>query len=74
MVVDLNATEPPYRYRDHEWHWLHSERASRPVISQWIKGNWYSPGEHGAITPQEMWRRGWLYLLPVSFPPGDWGC
>jgi|HubBroStandDraft_1064217.scaffolds.fasta_scaffold02120_11 hypothetical protein len=55
---EASETIPPPKYSEHEFHWLVAERAWSPVPSQWIRGYWYSPGEGGAISPAEMWRRG----------------
>jgi hypothetical protein len=58
---DGPATIPPRRFRDRQHHWLISERSSAPVISEWLDDRWFSAGERNAITPSEMYRRGWTY-------------
>lgn len=59
---------PPSKWMNHEFHWLHSERSSMPVVAQWIKMAWYAPGEAGPISPTEMWRRGWFWYAPARPP------
>lgn len=61
-------TRPPAKWADHEFHWLHSERASSPIMAQWIKLAWYAPGEAGPISPTEVWRRGWSWYAPARSP------
>lgn len=63
-------SEPPVKWRKHRFHWLHSERASGPAMSEWIDGFWWSAGEAKSITPVEMYRRGWDYWMPVALPAG----
>jgi hypothetical protein len=65
------ATQPPKEHRHLQHHWLKSERASQPVISEWLGGCWYSAGEVEPISPEEMWRRGWEYHAP-AVPPDGW--
>lgn len=59
---------PPRRLRHREFHWLVSERSSSPVPAQWIREVWYSFGEDGPITPEEMWRRGWQWGAQADPP------
>lgn len=63
-------TEPHAKHRDKEFHWLTCERASSPVPAQWIRGQWYSPGERDPISPEEMFRRGWRWGA-VAKPPKE---
>lgn len=69
----IEVTQPPKKFQEYEWHWLWSERASKPVCSQWLHGDWYSSGEAGSISPREMYRRGWRYLTfaPPPLTPHD---
>jgi hypothetical protein len=60
-----NETRPPKEYDKIVFHWVESERSSGRVCCQWIKGWWHSPGVAGAITPAEMYRRGWTYYAPA---------
>lgn len=62
-------TKPPLNKQRLQYHWLGSERALTPCLSEWLKDAWYSAGEAGPITPEEMYRRGWRYLRPVDLPP-----
>lgn len=70
MQSDTPATTPPEGKRDKEFHWLVSERAWSPVPAQWIKSQWYSPGEGTPISPEEMYRRGWRWGA-VAKPPRE---
>jgi hypothetical protein len=51
------------------YHWFHSERSSEAAIAQWIGHEWHCIGEEKPITPQEIHRRGWEYLGPVTSRP-----
>ena len=62
-------TKPPEKFDRHQWHWLYSERAMSPCMSEWIMGLWYSAGESGSITPKEMHARGWKWLARALPPP-----
>lgn len=50
-------------------HWLHSERSLSPGIAWWDREEWYVMNEGGHVTPEEMARRGWEYLGPVTGRP-----
>jgi hypothetical protein len=50
------------------YHWLHSERSSKPGIAEWLGNVWHCIGEAQPITPQELARRGWEYLGPCKRP------
>lgn len=41
------------------FYWFTSERASCPSICQYLDGGWYPINEHGPITLDELYRRGW---------------
>jgi hypothetical protein len=66
-------TAPPKEHQDHQWHWLCAERSSGPVFSEWINGQWWSAGESKAISPEEMYRRGWRWLKR-AVPPDEEEC
>jgi hypothetical protein len=53
--------EPPLEHRDWQYHWLDSERASHPCMSEWLAGGWYSANEVGQISPEDMAARGWSW-------------
>lgn len=67
-VVKKKLTLPPTKFIHVHHHWLHSERSSFPVISEWHKGEWFSAGESKAISPEEMNKRGWVWYAP-ALPP-----
>ena len=62
------GTRPPARWQNAQHHWLVSDRAWAPVISEWLGGWWYSAGETRPISPDEMERRGWRWGA-VARPP-----
>jgi hypothetical protein len=62
------GTAPPQKHRGKQHHWLISERAWSPCMSEWIDGQWYSAGEATPISPDEMYRRGWQWGA-VAKPP-----
>lgn len=65
-----SETLPPEHLRNQEgYHWLHAERSLSASIAQWINGRWFATGERGSFSPQEMRRRGWEYLGPVTHRP-----
>lgn len=64
------STYPPNPTNDESFHWLRCERASTPSVAQWIDGRWYCIDEKGGVTPNEMFRRGWVYWKPIE-NPGD---
>lgn len=53
---------------DHSWHWLISERSSRPSLAEWMKNAWYSGSDGVEITPQAMYIRGWRWHSQVKIP------
>lgn len=62
---------PPKAWRGHIFHWIGSEHSSTPRLVEFRDGVYYSPGESGPITPDEMIRRGWFWWAP-AIPPGNW--
>lgn len=67
-VLNKQRTHPPSKYTRHPHHWLFSERASYPCVSEWLKGEWHSAGESKPIDIYEMYRRGWRWYGP-AYPP-----
>lgn len=68
-MSDKGTWPPANMLDDDAYHWLHAERASTAGIAQWIGNTWRCIGEANPITPQELRRRGWEYLGPVTGRP-----
>lgn len=69
LITGTMETKPHHDYRKYEWHWLWADRAWSPSMAQWLEGKWHCIGEATPITPEEMRRRGWLWLAPAIPPP-----
>jgi len=67
-TVPAPRCEPPTHLYNHQHHWLDSERASSPCMSEWLRGQWHSAGEADPISPEEMARRGWRHFA-AAYPP-----
>ena len=62
----LHGTFPASNAKDQSFHWLDAERADGPSIAQWMGNMWYCMGETLPVTPEELRKRGWEYLGPVT--------
>ena len=49
------------------WHWFTSERASNPVIVEYLRGDWY-PSNEDPVSMEELNRRGWRWHSQVKVP------
>lgn len=65
---DDAVTIPPEIKRNREFHWLTVKGAPSFFCALWLKGQWYSPGEAGPISPAEMYRRGWRWAAVAKWP------
>jgi len=68
-VNDYGTWPPPENIKGNDFYWLHSERASKAVIAEWTHGCWFLIGEWQAVSPQDLKRRGWELLGPVTGRP-----
>lgn len=64
-------TALPANRGNRRYYWLRSERLSRLCICEWLNGQWYSAGDTRAISPAEMFRRGWKWHSACYVPDGE---
>ena len=68
--MNKEETRPPPKYDNLQHHWLYSERCSYPTIAWWdnTRKKWFGIEETTSISPEEMFRRGWIWYAPC-LPP-----
>ena len=68
----MNGVRPAHDMLDEQaYHWLHAERSSSASIAEWMPQEraWACGAEKDLVTPQELARRGWELLGPVTSRP-----
>lgn len=59
---------PPKDYRGYQFHWLNSDKLGKQIVWEWYEGVWWSTQCPDALSPLQVFERGWEYAAPVEMP------